>query len=379
MEKSKLTPWEAPSSIDYSALIKEFGVVEIKGMLENLPDRLRKKIQKCHPLLKRGFYYAHRDFDLWLNDYGKKKISVITGRGSSEKMHIGHLVAFMMARSLQEHFGCEVFIPISDDEKFFVKEDLSFEDAIAYGKDNIVDLLALGFEEGKTFVFQDLVNTEVYRFASRIAKKITYSEARAIFGLKPESNIGWSFYPAMQAAHILMPQWVLGKHRSVVPVGIDQDPFIRLTRDIAKYFDFEKPAGLYSKFLPALTGEAKMSASEKEKVIWLTDSPEQVREKIIKHAFSGGQPTAELHRKLGGNPDIDISFQYLKMLFELDDKKIAQIEQDYRSGKLLTSELKEILIEKIVAFLKKHQQARTRVAKRVKKFVLDFSKFSELP
>ena len=301
---------------------------------------------------------------------------MITGRGSSEKMHIGHLIPFLAAKSLQENFNCYVFIPISDDEKFFVKEDLSFEDAVAYGRDNIIDLIALGFKQGKTFFFQDFVNTEIYRFAAKVAKKITYSTARAVFGLKPESNIGWSFYPAVQAAHILMPQWVLDKHISVVPVGIDQDPFIRLTRDVAKYFNFEKPAGLYSKFLPSLTGEAKMSATEKEKVIWLTDNPEEVETKIMKYAFSGGQPTLELHKKLGGNPDVDVSFQYLKMVFEPDDKKLKQIEENYRSGKLLTTELKQILIEKINAFLKKHQRERKKASKKVKKFLLDFSNLS---
>ena len=173
----------------------------------------------------------------------------------------------------------------------------------------------------------------------------------------------------MQAAHILFPQFNRGKHLSVVPVGIDQDPFIRLTRDIAEHFGFEKPAALHAKFIPSLTGGAKMSSSEGT-MINLTDSPKEVETKIKKYAFSGGRDTIEEHRKLGGNPDIDVSYQYLRVFFEPDDKKLQKIRDDYKSGKLLTSELKAILVEKINAFLKEHQKKRKLAEKQIDKFIL---------
>ncbi len=360
----EVNPWEVKGTIDYQRLVKEFGTTLID-------EQIAKSFENSHPLLRRGVYFSHRDFDKWLNEYKKgKKVSVLTGRGPSEKMHIGHLVPFFVAKSLQEKFNCEVFIPISDDEKFYVKENLSYEKALEYSKDNIIDLIALGFEPGKTFIFEDFVYTNIYRYAARIAKKITYSTAKGIFGLQPENNIGWSFYPAMQAAHILFPQFVRGKHLTVVPVGIDQDPFIRLTRDIAEHSDFKfsKPAALHAKFVPSLYGEAKMSSSG-EGVIYLSDSPQDVKRKINKYAFSGGKDTLEEHRRLGGNPDIDVSFQYLKFFFETDDSKLAQIEKDYRSGKLLSGELKAILIEKINAFLKDHQSKREKAKKEVDKFI----------
>jgi len=360
----KVTPYEVEGNVDYDKLVKEFGTTLIS-------DKIRKKIEKCHPLLKRQVYFSHRDFDKWLEAHEKgKKVSVITGRGPSERMHLGHLVPFLVAKSLQDNFDCEVFIPISDDEKFFVKENLTFEQAIEYSKDNIVDLIALGFKPGKTFIFEDFVFTDIYKYAAKIAKRITYSTAKSAFGLKPENNIGWSFYPAMQAAHILFPQFVRGAHVSVVPVGIDQDPFIRLTRDVAvhKDFNFIKPAALHAKFVPALTGASKMSSSEGTQ-IFLSDTPEEVKRKINKYAFSGGQATIEEHRKLGGNPDVDVSFQYLKMFFESDDKKLEKIEKDYRSGKLLTGELKAILIEKINVFLKEHQKKKEEAKKHLDKFL----------
>jgi len=111
-----------------------------------------------------------------------------------------------------------------------------------------------------------------------------------------------------------------------------------------------------------------MSSSDPTSFIALTDTPEEVKRKINKYAFSGGQATIEEHRKLGGNPDVDVSFQYLKMFFESDDKKIEKIEKDYRSGKMLTGELKAYLIEKINAFLKEHQIKREQAKKHLDRY-----------
>ena len=359
----KVTPWEVEGNVDYSKLIKEFGTTHIS-------EKIKQKLEKTHPLLRRGIYFSHRDFDKWLEEHSKgKRVSVITGRGPSEKMHLGHLVPFLVAKSLQDEFNCEVFIPISDDEKFYIKPNLTFEQSLKYSEDNILDLIALGFKQGKTFIFEDFIYTDIYKYAAQVAKRINYSTAKAAFGLKPENNVGWSFYPAMQEAHILFPQFYRKKHLSVVPVGIDQDPFIRLTRDVADYFEFEKPAALHAQFIPSLHGGAKMSSSG-EGVIFLSDTPEEVKKKINKYAFSGGKNTIEEHRKHGGNPDIDVSLQYLKMFFEPDDRKLKKIEEDYRSGKLLTGELKQILIEKINAFLKKHQEEKKKAKVKLDKFLL---------
>ena len=87
-------------------------------------------------------------------------------------------------------------------------------------------------------------------------------------------------------------------------------------------------------------------------------------------AFSGGQPDIEEHRKKGGNPDIDVSYQYLRIFFEPDDKKLEQIHDDYKSGKMLTGELKEILVEKINQFLTSHQQKREKAKNELDKFLL---------
>ena len=123
--------------------------------------------------------------------------------------------------------------------------------------------------------------------------------------------------------------------------------------------------------IPALSGPgSKMSASSENETIYTTDSPEIVKKKINKYAFSGGQPDIEEHRKKGGNPDIDVSYQYLRIFFEQDDNKLKKIYDDYKSGNLLTGELKSILIDKINEFLKLHQEKREKAREHLDKFLL---------
>ena len=145
-------------------------------------------------------------------------------------------------------------------------------------------------------------------------------------------------------------------------------------RDMAgriKTFKFLPISSTYHKFMPGLKGiETKMSSSDPFSYIAMTDSAKEVEDKIKKYAFSGGRDTLEEHRRKGGNPDVDVSFQYLKMFFEADDAKLKKIYDDYKSGKLLTSELKQILIEKINAFLKEHQRKRELAKKQTDKFLM---------
>ncbi|MEN2975200.1 MAG: tryptophan--tRNA ligase, partial [Candidatus Caldarchaeales archaeon] len=206
----------------------------------------------------------------------------------------------------------------------------------------------------KTFIFQ---NTEyvknMYPIAIKVARKINFSWVRAVFGFTHESNIGLIFYPALQIVPALFE-----KKRCLIPAAIDQDPYWRVQRDIAESLGYYKTAAIHSKFLPPLTGPVgKMSASKPESAIYLDDDEKTVRKKIWL-AYSGGQPTVELHRKLGGNPEVDVAFQWLKFFFEPDDNRIKKLEEDYRSGKILSGEMKTILIEKVVAFLEKHQERK---------------------
>jgi len=364
--QSKLTPWEVEGKVDYERIVKEFGLKEID---DEMLEKIKIFTGDLHILLRRKYFFAHRDLDIVLNEAKTNGFFLYTGRGPSGPMHIGHLIPFMFTKWLQDKFKVNVYIELTDDEKFLEpKRKLSLEETRKWTYENILDIIAVGFDENRTFIFQDTEYIRnMYPLAIKIAKKINFSTVKAVFGFTNETNIGLIFFPALE----IVPTFFEDKI-CLIPAAVDQDPFWRLQRDVADALGKRKSAQIHSKFLPPLTGiEGKMSASKPETSIYLTDDEKTVREKIYKHAFSGGQPTIELHRKLGGNPDIDVSFQWLKTLFEEDDSKIKKIEEDYRSGKLLTGELKDILIEKLVKFLQEHQRRREEAKEKVKDFKYD--------
>jgi tryptophanyl-tRNA synthetase len=279
---------------------------------------------------------------------------------------------WVFTKWLQDKFGAELWFQFPDEEKFLFKKDLTFEKAQKYLHENMLDVIAVGFNPEKTHFIIDTKHADLmYAEACKVAKKITFSTIKSAFGLNDSANIGSIFYTSMQTVPSYLPS-VLKKKKipCLIPHAIDQDPHFRLTRDILPKLGHYKPASIQCSFMPPLTGShGKMSSSEESKAILTTDSPEEVKKKINKYAFSGGQATIEEHRKKGGNPDIDVSFQYLQMFFEPDDEKLKKIYDDYKSGKLLTSELKKILIEKINAFLKEHQKRRKEAKKQIDKFL----------
>ena len=367
MEKKsfKVTPWEVEGKIDYNKLIKEFGTQEISPALLK---RVEKHAKELHLMLRRGVFFSHRDFDFILNEYEKgKKFFLYTGRGPSGKVHIGHLLPWILCKWFQDKFNVNMYFQLTDDEKFYTKKNLSLEDTKKLAYENALDFIALGFSPEKTKIIIDTKDIALlYPLAAEVAKKLTFSTAKAVFGFTNETNVGLIFYTSLQSAPCFLED-----KPCLIPLGIDQDPHFRITRDIAPKLKKYKPSLLHNMMLPPLQGiGGKMSASAGETAVYTTDSPKEVEHKIKKYAFSGGKDTIEEHRKKGGDPDIDVSFQYLRMFFEPDDKKLEKIYNDYKSGKMLTSELKNITIDKINAFLAEHQKKREVARKELDKFLI---------
>lgn len=367
----KVTPYEVKGKLDYNKLIRDFGVSKLD---DKILERIKRHTGELHFMLRRKVFFAHRDLDWLLDEYEKgNKFFLYTGRAPSGKIHLGHLLPWIFCKWLQDKFDVELWFQFPNEEKFLFKQDLSFEKAQEYLNDNMLDVIALGFDPKKTHFLIDTVHANLmYKEACKVAKKITFSTVKASFGFTESTNIGSIFYTSMQAVPAFLPSVLKGrKIPCLIPLGVDQDTHFRVSRDVLPKLGYYKPSLIHCIFLPPLSGtEGKMSASDaEENSIFTTDSPKEVERKIKKYAFSGGQATIEEHRKLGGNPDIDVSFQYLKMFFEPSDVKLSQIEQDYRSGKMLTSELKDILIEKISSFLKEHQKRREEAKKQIDKFI----------
>lgn len=360
----RVTPWEVEGAVNYDRLVQEFGTELIS---EDLMKRLEATAGGSNHMLRRRIFFSHRDLDRVLDDHEQGKgFFLYTGRGPSGPMHIGHIIPFYFTKWLQDRFGVNLYIQLTDDEKFLEEtRGLTLEDTAYWSMDNILNIAAVGFDPDKTFIFR---NTEfmarMYRHALKVARKINFSWVKAVFGFTEQTNIGMVFFPAVQIVPTLFE-----KKRCLIPAAIDQDPYWRIQRDIAESLGYYKTAAIHSRFLMPLTGPTgKMSASMAESAVFLTDEPKTVRKKIWQ-AFSGGQPTVELHRKLGGNPEIDVAFQWLFYFFEEDDNKIKQIREEYASGNLLTGELKEILIEKVQNFLTRFREAREKARDKVRLFM----------
>jgi len=203
----------------------------------------------------------------------------------------------------------------------------------------------------------------------RVAKKLTLSTVKSTFGFKEDNNVGEIFFTSMQSVPCFLPSVLKKKNvPCLIPLAIDQDAHFRISRDIMPKLGYYKPALLHQRFLPSLSGAGKMSSSEGI-AIYTTDTPEEVKTKISKYAFSGGKDTIKEHREKGGNPDIDTSYQWLRF-FEENDNNLKRIYEDYSSGKMLSGELKGILIDKLNDFLKIHQKKRESARKELEKFIL---------
>jgi tryptophanyl-tRNA synthetase len=370
-EKNEMvvTPWEVKGKVDYERLIREFGTQPIT---EELLQIIAKYTGELHLQLRRKLFFSHRDLDVVLDLYEKGvKFVLYTGRGPSGPVHIGHLVPWIFTKHLQDKFETRLYFQMTDDEKFVVEDELKLDEARNFGNENALDLIALGFKPQNTFIIFDVKDINLlYDIALEVAKRTTYSTARATFGFQDSTNIGWIFWPAIQAVPCFIHAKLTGENvPALIPAAIDQDPYWRITRDIAPKLGYPKPAQIHCRFLPGLGKGGKMSASEPETSIFTTDSRGVVKRKIW-NAFTGGRATVAEQRKLGGDPHICTIFQYFAYLFEKDDKKLAERESKCRAGEILCGECKTELAERVNKFLAEHQRKREKAKNIVEKFYI---------
>ena len=389
----KVTPWEVEGTdegIDYDKLIRDFGSASITPSLWGRFEQITG--EPAHHWLRRGLFFSHRELDKVLDQYEKgEKFYLYTGRGpSSESLHLGHLIPFTFTRYLQRVFKVPLVIQLTDDEKFlFKKIDLDECHRLAY--QNAKDIIACGFEQEKTFIFSDLDYIHyMYPTVCRIQKMVTFNQSRGIFGFDGSSNIGQVSFPAIQACPSFAKVFSIPlggslawgesaaakKFQCLIPCAIDQDPYFRMTRDVAPRMKLPKPALIHSKFFPALQGsKTKMSASSASSSIYMTDTPKQIKTKINKYAFSGGGQDIDEQRRNGANLDVDVAYQYLTFFME-DDERLAEIGRDYQSGKMMTGQVKAELTETLQKLVKGHQDRKALVTDQTVKDFMEVRKLT---
>ena len=450
----EIDPWASKGIKNYDEICEKFGLEKIDS----------SKLPNPTHLHRRGIIFAHRDLNSVLNARKSgKSFGVLSGLMPSGQMHLGHKMVIDQAKWFQD-LGGDVTIAVADLEAHATR-GLSLEKCRKYAVEEYISNYAgMGLNPEKTSIYFQSERSIVQKMGFTLGTKTNLSEMEAIYGFSGNTSLAHVQSPLVQAGDIVHPQLdeYGGLRPIVVPVGIDQDPHIRLTRGMvsktnwfnvnnnksgnltiglsiqdnnqeimgirsdggidknqrkmiidraisainkAGYKEINsnpkhgtidvkdantenraeiqyelltlerqlggmglmQPSSTYHQFAVGMTG-GKMSSSQPETTIFLNDSMKSI-EKKIKASLSGGQSTIEEHRSKGGNPEIDVAYQYLRYFFEEDDNELNKIREEYISGELLTGEIKAICIDKATTWMKTHHELKDQNQHLVKDFL----------
>ena len=358
-QKINIDPWGSNEVILDDKLFKEFGLKPIK-----------KSDYLDHYFFERNFIVAHRDFDKIKNAIETKKPFLqMTGIASSGPFHLGHKIDIDLFLFFKK-MGAKSFFGVCDIDAYTSRPDAkvpSMKKAKEMAVQNTADLLALGLEKNDIYI-QSKKEPRYYEFTFELSKKITENAFKAIYGHMDLGKVSANLLQYADILHQQLPEY-LGPMPSITGIGLEQDPHARATRDLARKlpYNFVLPSFIYFKHLGGLKQGKKMSASEPDTAIFLNDSEKDIKKKINK-SFSGGRVTIEEHRKLGGIPEIDKAFEVLSF-HHPDTKFVNKIYDEYKTGKMLSSELKSITIEFLTKLLKEHQEKVNQFKELAKKIV----------
>ncbi len=335
-----IDPYGSELVEDYTKIIKEFGLDSFNPKNYPAPNRL----------MRRGVVFAERDIKPVLKAMKEKKpFYVLSGiMPTAQKVHFGTKMVVENMAYFQNQ-GAKTYCLVADLEAAAARA-VSLKEARKNALEfQIPAYIALGLDPKKTIFYFQSENKEVIKLAYEASNRVTLNEFRAVYGQADPSRIVSAL---TQIGDILYPQ-LEEKMPGVIPVGVDQDPHIRLTRDAArrmKYKKFFLPSGLYHKFTPSLDGEIKMSKSKPESCIDLPEDPKKVCKKIMR-AKTGGRKTTEEQKKLGGEPEKCIIFELYKQHLIEDDKELQKIYNNCKSGKLLCGEDKQNCCKLMTKFM----------------------------
>lgn len=342
-----LDPWTA-DAFDYDKLVKQFGI-------KNFQDEL-VKIKNPNRLMRRRVIFGHRDFNN-ISDLinTNKQFAVVTGMMPSGQIHIGHKMVVDQLIWYQNNGG-KLSLPIADLEAYAAR-GISFEKGKQLAvNEYLTNYIALGLDVEKDVnIYLQSQNKILSDLSFRASMKANFSELKAIYGFTPSTNLAHVNAPLSQVADILIPQLEEygGPINTVVPVGIDQDPHLRLTRDITsklhEEFGFLTPSSTYHRFITGLTG-GKMSSSKPKTAIYLNDETKDAVKKL-KSAKTGGRESLQEQKQLGGKPDECVIFELLVYHLIEDDEKLREIKEECLSGTLLCGDCKNRTCQLLEDFL----------------------------
>lgn len=356
-----IDPWGDVEVGEYKDKMENFGIEPIEDIADRMPD---------HRYIRRGIIFGHRGMEEFLDQLDEgREVAMMTGIMPSGVFHFGHKCVVDQINMYRE-MGAKVTIAAADIEAYNTR-DMSLEESRKLVvEEYLKNYVALGIDmEEVDFYFQSKAGNNHLTRSKLFSRYLTQNEVEATYGNADPGKISSAL---TQYADILRPQFPEngGPKPTVVPVGVDQDPHIRLTREVARKYkeqDFVKPASTYNKFMRGLQG-GKMSSSKPKSYIALTDSVEDAKEKIDQ-AKTGGKDSLEEHREEGADIEEDMVFELLAFHLIKDDEELARIRREYESGQMLSGELKEIAKEKVEEFLTEHQKKREEAAPKVEKYI----------
>ncbi len=356
-----IDPWGDVEIADYGGTMERFGIEPIDSVADRLPD---------NRLVRRGIVFGQRGLETVLDarDRGDP-FAVMTGLMPSGVFHFGHLAVLEQARMFQE-MGAELTLCAADIEAYATR-DIPLEAARELVvEEYLLNYVALGLDLDATdFYFQSEAGNDHLVRSKLFSRYVTQNEFEATYGTAAPGKLASAL---TQYADILRPQAPEngGPKPTVVPVGIDQDPHVRLTRDVASRYRetaYVKPASTYHRFMRGLQG-GKMSSSDPASHIALTDSVSEAKRKIDA-AKTGGRTSVEEHREKGGVVEEDMVFELLAFHLIGDDDELARIRREYESGAMLSGELKEIAKERLETFLRDHHENREEARPKVEAYL----------
>lgn len=353
MEKDRLDPWGTSAIKDYARLQSEFGIEPVGPLLA--------RFKKPSPHLSRGIDFGQRDLGRVLDAVDNNKpYAVMSGIKPDGAFHLGNKMTaddMVYFQSLSKK--ATVYYAIADVEAY-ADNGLSFNETSKTAVRNVADILALGLDPDRAVVYKQSEEMRVMRLSTIFSRGVTNNMLRAIYG---ERQIGLYMSALVQAGDILMPQLpdFGGPKPVLVPVGADQDPHIRLCRDLAdRYrseFKFFPPSAIYHRLELALTGGYKMSKREPESGFTLDDSSTEAS-KRVRTAFTGGRDTVEEQRRLGGRADICPVFDLYRFHLGKNDEHVDLVHYECTKGIRLCGECKQEAIGLVKTFLDDHHKKR---------------------
>jgi len=222
----KIDPWGSVRIEDYSKLFDEFGIARFEGILDKLPD--------AHRLMRRKVIFGHRGYERVQDAIIRHEpFAVMSGFMPSGRVHLGGKMV-MEEIIWHQRMGGDAFVAIADMEAHSVR-GVSWRDCERLGvEEYILSLIALGFEPDGHIYFQSRSKT-IQDLTFTLGCEVNFTELSAIYGLGSETKISHLTSVLAQSADILQPQLGAfgGPKPTVIPVGADQDPHIRLARDVA--------------------------------------------------------------------------------------------------------------------------------------------------